>query len=206
MRPLSVVVYYNDELKCTQTRGDRRVFDDVVVYASDPWHVPARASINRFYMQTVRGMEECVFSPGDGVGGTEVLVGVAPSEQACAALVHQQEPTANGATYSTAAARFEADNSVLLEVGMVSAGLHAVTVPFQGIYSNPVVIAGTPTHNGDEEIALRVRDIGEFSFDIYADTPNRRGCGATTHASEDFGFLIIDAGMTEGTYEAGSGS
>ena len=206
MRPLSVVVYYNDELKCTQTRGDRRVFDDVVVYASDPWHVPARASINRFYMHTVRDMEECVFSPGDGVGGTEVLVGVAPSEQACAVLVHQQEPTANGATYSTAAAPFEADSSVLLEVGMVSAGLHAVTVPFQGIYSNPVVIAGTPTHNGDEEIALRVRDIGEFSFDIYADTPNRRGCGATTHASEDFGFLIIDAGMTEGTYEAGSGS
>ena len=101
MRPLSVNVYYGDELKCTQSRGDRQVFADVVVYASDPWHTPARASIDRFYLQELTPELNCTFSTGDGTGGTEVRVGTAASAQACATLVHQMEPSANGATYSS---------------------------------------------------------------------------------------------------------
>ena len=42
----------------------------------------------------------CSFAPGDGTGGTESSVGDAADAQACAALVVEQEPTANGATYS----------------------------------------------------------------------------------------------------------
>jgi len=60
MRPLSVMVYYGGELKCTQTRGDRQVFDSVVVYAADPWHVPALASINRFFLQALEPVEGCI--------------------------------------------------------------------------------------------------------------------------------------------------
>ena len=103
MRPLSVMVYYGGELKCTETRGDRQVFDSVVVYAADPWHTPALASINRFY---IRGNVDvpmvCAFSTGDGIGGTESRIGRVSSAQACAALVLETEPAANGATYSTA--------------------------------------------------------------------------------------------------------
>jgi len=42
----------------------------------------------------------CTFTAGDGAGGTESLVGDAADAQACAAMIVQQEPTANGATYS----------------------------------------------------------------------------------------------------------
>lgn len=43
----------------------------------------------------------CIFSTGDGTGGSETQIGSAESAQACAALVLETEPTANGATYST---------------------------------------------------------------------------------------------------------
>eukprot|EP01043_Picozoa_sp_COSAG02_P040220 COSAG02_NODE_3236_length_7125_cov_3.709081_1_plen_704_part_10 len=42
----------------------------------------------------------CTYVVGDGVGGSEVGIGNAPDPQACAALVLQVSPTANGATYS----------------------------------------------------------------------------------------------------------
>ena len=55
MRPGFVEVWYgepgNDELRCTQARGDRQAFDNVVVYAADPWHTAADASINNFYVK-----------------------------------------------------------------------------------------------------------------------------------------------------------
>lgn len=43
----------------------------------------------------------CIFFPGDGTGGTETQIGNAESAQACAALVLETDPTANGATFST---------------------------------------------------------------------------------------------------------
>ena len=113
MRPLSVTVYYGEELRCTQSRGDRQVFEDVVVYAADPWHTPALASINRFYLQEVEPIDDdddddddldpatvCTFAAGDGTGGTETRIDSAPSAQACAILVRETQPSANGATYS----------------------------------------------------------------------------------------------------------
>jgi len=41
----------------------------------------------------------CTFTRGDGLGGTEKWVGAAASDQACAQLVMDKEPTANGATF-----------------------------------------------------------------------------------------------------------
>jgi hypothetical protein len=88
------------------------VFEDVVVYAADPWHTPALASINRFYLQEVEPIDDddddddldpatvCTFAAGDGTGGTETRIDSAPSAQACAILVRETQPSANGATYS----------------------------------------------------------------------------------------------------------
>lgn len=42
----------------------------------------------------------CSFTTGDGTGGSESGIGDAANAQACAAMVAEQEPTANGATYS----------------------------------------------------------------------------------------------------------
>ena len=44
--------------------------------------------------------QACEFSIGDGTGGSESGVGAADDAQACARLVQQNEPTANGATFS----------------------------------------------------------------------------------------------------------
>ena len=66
-----------------------------------------------------------------------------------------------------------------------------------------VVVAGIPTHNGDEELVIRISRIGSTSFDLYADLPNR--CGSGGHAPEDFGFMILNTGVT-GPILAGSGT
>ena len=73
-----------------------------------------------------------------------------------------------------------------------------------------MVVAGIPTHNGDEELAIRVTRIGRTSFDLYADIPNHGYgagaiCGGSAHAPEDFGFLIISGG-DNGPILAGSGT
>jgi len=63
MRPGFVEVWYgeagSDELKCTAARGDRQTFDNVVVYAADPWHAPADALINNFYVQELVPRRGC---------------------------------------------------------------------------------------------------------------------------------------------------
>ena len=46
------------------------------------------------------GALTCQFETGDGIGGTESLVGDAPTSEACMQMVHQQQPSANGVTYS----------------------------------------------------------------------------------------------------------
>jgi len=89
------------------------------------------------------------------------------------------------------------------EVGIASADLNGLSIKYSGSYTDPVVVAGIPTHNGDEELVIRITRIGSSSFDLYADLPNR--CGSGNHASEDFGFMILSTGMT-GPIEAGQGT
>ena len=47
----SVEVFINGASVCTEARADRQAFTSAVVYASDPWHEPARASLGNFYMR-----------------------------------------------------------------------------------------------------------------------------------------------------------
>ena len=89
------------------------------------------------------------------------------------------------------------------EVGVASADLNGLSIKYSGSYTDPIVVAGVPTHNGDEELVIRISRIGSTSFDLYADLPNR--CGSGGHASEDFGFMILSTGMT-GPILAGSGT
>jgi len=96
-----------------------------------------------------------------------------------------------------------AGGSASIEVGVASADLNAVNIRYGGSYPDPVVVAGVPTHNGDEELVIRISRIGSTSFDLYADLPNR--CGSGGHASEDFGFMILNTGVT-GPILAGSGT
>ena len=46
------------------------------------------------------GVAGCAWVTGDGVGGTETGVGDADNEAICVSMVRDQQPTANGATYS----------------------------------------------------------------------------------------------------------
>ena len=64
MRPGFVEVWFgepgSDELRCTAARGDRQTFDNVVVYAADPWHAAADASINNFYVKELEPLRGCI--------------------------------------------------------------------------------------------------------------------------------------------------
>ena len=50
MKPRSVEVWYNDELKCQASRAGRPSYEQVFVYAGDPWWEPANAQVNGLYM------------------------------------------------------------------------------------------------------------------------------------------------------------
>ena len=43
---------------------------------------------------------ECIFSDGDGVGGTDRDAGLADTHKKCAVLVRSAYPAANGVTYA----------------------------------------------------------------------------------------------------------
>jgi len=45
----------------------------------------------------------------------------------------------------------------ILEVGSASADLSAIRITFTGAYQKPIIVAGIPTHNGDEETAIRIQ-------------------------------------------------
>lgn len=42
---------------------------------------------------------------------------------------------------------------------MASVGVNTFAASFVGDYADPVVIAGVPTHNGDEEIIVRITSV-----------------------------------------------
>ena len=41
----------------------------------------------------------CQFEDGDGIDGSETYLGVTPTREACVAMAHSTQPTANGVTY-----------------------------------------------------------------------------------------------------------
>ena len=79
------------------------------------------------------------------------------------------------------------------EVGSASADLEAITIELRNSYTSPVVLIGTPTQNGDEELVVRITRIRtEGSFDVYADVPHT--CGSDSHAPETFGWMVVEEG------------
>ena len=59
VRPGFVEVWLNDVLRCTEPRGERQPFDNVAVYAADPWHTPADALINNFFIRELEPVSGC---------------------------------------------------------------------------------------------------------------------------------------------------
>ena len=79
-------------------------------------------------------------------------------------------------------------STAALETGIVSAGVSTFAASFSGDYVHPVVIAGIPTHNGDEEIVVRITSIDTRTKTIqfYADPPKRRGHGGQLPSRFEF--------------------
>ena len=95
------------------------------------------------------------------------------------------------------------------EVGTASATLDALTVELRGAYTNPVILIGTPTSNGAEEMVIRITRVRDNNFDVYVDVPHT--CDSAFAETETFGWMIVEdggigamqAGLTTGGLCAG---
>ena len=90
-----------------------------------------------------------------------------------------------------------------IEIGVASADLASVLVPINGAYDQPVVTVGIPSHNGDEELVVRITRIGDTSIDLYSDLPNHNNCGSLDHSPENFNWMIVNEGAM-GDLQAGT--
>lgn len=81
----------------------------------------------------------------------------------------------------------------VLEVGTVFADEDDVTISFQHAYSRPIVFAGIPTENGDEEVSVRIRSVSTDTnqFVLYADTPS---CVNVDHEFEQINWMVTEEG------------
>ena len=94
-----------------------------------------------------------------------------------------------------------------VETGVVSTDTTTFAASYLAPYSDPVIIAGIPTHNGDEEIVVRITtfDRRTRTIQFYCDAPQHRGsaegtgaaCGATFHQAEEFAWLIAECAHPE---------
>ncbi len=60
MRQHYVEVFYNNVMKCTEPRKDRRVFATAQVFASDPWYEPGECSNGRLGLVLPHGYPDVV--------------------------------------------------------------------------------------------------------------------------------------------------
>ena len=100
-----------------------------------------------------------------------------------------------------------------IEVGFVTDRALADDIEhFNTRFRNPVVIAGTPSHTGDEAAVARVRsiDLDAQTLDLYLDIPNHAQgqgaiCGAEGNPTESFSWMIVESGYyPESGMEAGA--
>ena len=87
------------------------------------------------------------------------------------------------------------------EVGTVSVDHNAITVYFQSAYVRPVVIAGVATGQSLDELAVRVKDVTRTSFSLYVQEAH---CRDVTHEAEQVSWMVVEAGLWGGGFEAGS--
>ena len=99
----------------------------------------------------------------------------------------------------------------MMEVGSVGGvALTNTEILYTLSYEAPVVIAGVPSHNGDEEAVVRMRQMPSGgAFSLYLDIPNHgQGegaiCGGNAHASEAFSWLITDSGSDVSGVQVGA--
>jgi hypothetical protein len=103
-----------------------------------------------------------------------------------------------------------------VETGIVSTGTSTFAASYLGDYIEPVIIAGIPSHNGDEEIVVRITsfDAETKTMQFYADVPQHHAdstdssaaCSATFHASEEFAWILLEAANPQQhpQYQAGT--
>ena len=88
---------------------------------------------------------------------------------------------------------------VPIEVGVARLDHTITTIQFANAYTNPVVFAGIPTHNGGHEGVVRIHEIRRTSFDLYFDEP---ACLDETHATETVSYMVVESGWW-GTLQIG---
>ncbi|MCG8456615.1 MAG: Ig-like domain-containing protein, partial [Holophagales bacterium] len=93
-----------------------------------------------------------------------------------------------------------ANTQVVGQVGVVTNLTHTPTIVLFGRnYTNPVVIASTPSNNGGDTSVVRITNVQSNSFTFFIDeAPNRDG----PHTTETVGFVVVEAG----TWQMGDGS
>ena len=96
--------------------------------------------------------------------------------------------------------------SVIGEVGIVTNLNHNYqTITLENNYINPVIIANTPSFNGNQPVTIRLKDIGSNSFSLKLQEPSNLD---GKHINESVSYLVVEAGswtLADGTIiEAGN--
>jgi hypothetical protein len=77
------------------------------------------------------------------------------------------------------------------EVGRTSVDHRSTVVQLQRRYANPVVIVGVPSYAGSHAITMRVRQVTNSSFTMFAQETR---CLDTSHVSESVSWMVIESG------------
>ena len=86
-----------------------------ILTAASPWAMLVQSPQMPASVTSPPTRMRCEYSTGDGQGGSKLSLGSALSAANCAALVHAQEPTANGASFSASG-----DTECVARFGMTS--------------------------------------------------------------------------------------
>ncbi|MBT9316822.1 choice-of-anchor Q domain-containing protein [Leptothoe spongobia] len=85
------------------------------------------------------------------------------------------------------------------EYGNLTLNHNWKTVSLDDTYKNPVVVVSDPTLNGSDPVTIRLRNVGEKSFQIRLQEPNYSD---GTHTNESLSYLVMEAGdwtLADGT-------
>ena len=99
-----------------------------------------------------------------------------------------------GAFESKASTSDNETGNTIGEYGRLSLNQKWQTVVLDDAYINPVVIVSDPTFNGSDPAAIRLRNVGQNSFQIRLQEPNYKD---DTHINESVSYLVMEAGDWE---------
>ena len=110
------------------------------------------------------------------------------------AVISYFKKTANFKNQSWTLTPSTTDFAVIGETGKVRADDNWVTVSLNNSYTNPVVVAGGATYNGQDQTTVRVQNVSATSFQVRLDEWD---CLDSTHTFEDIPYMVIEAGVYE---------